>query len=139
VTVTLVDGLVLARSAFNHSMNYRSVLAFGTARKISDTEAKTRALRVIAEHLMAGRWDAVRAPNERELRATTVLEFMIEEASAKTRSGPPQDDEADYSLPVWAGVLPIAIRAGSPESDPRLPPGLDPPEHVLRFHRSSER
>ena len=93
VTVTLVDGLVLARSAFHHSMNYRSVVAFGTARKIDGNEQKTEALRIISDHVIAGRWDEVRAPYEKELKATTVLEFLIEEASAKIRTGPPVDDE----------------------------------------------
>src|SRR5664279_260976 len=96
VTVTLVDGLVLARSAFDHSMNYRSVVAFGTARKIVDPEQKVQALRVISEHLIAGRWADVRGPSDKELKATTVLEFSIEEASSKVRSGPPLDDENDY-------------------------------------------
>jgi len=99
VTVTLVDGLVLARSAFDHSMNYRSVVAFGNARKIADSEQKIRCLRVISEHLIAGRWKEVREPSDKELKATTVLEFSIEEASSKVRSGPPVDSESDYDLP----------------------------------------
>jgi nitroimidazol reductase NimA-like FMN-containing flavoprotein (pyridoxamine 5'-phosphate oxidase superfamily) len=133
VTVTLVDGLVLARSAFHHSMNYRSVMAFGTARAIADPDQKAQALRVISEHLMAGRWEAVRAPYEKELKATAVLEFAIEEASAKVRTGPPLDDEEDYALPIWAGVLPLQLTAGAPVSDPRLTNGAAPPEHVLRY------
>src|SRR5499425_865973 len=100
VNVTLVDGLVLARSAFHHSMNYRSVVAFGTARKIEEPEQKVHALRTISEHLMAGRWNDVRGPNQKELNATAVLEFVMEEASAKVRTGPPLDDEEDYGLPV---------------------------------------
>ena len=135
VTVTLVDGLVLARSAFHHSINYRSVVAFGTARKIKGAERKPEALRVLSEHLISGRWQAVRAPNEKELAATAVLEFVIEEASAKMRTGPPVDDEADYNLPVWAGVLPLALQAGSPLPDVRLIPGTDVPGHVLDCHR----
>jgi nitroimidazol reductase NimA-like FMN-containing flavoprotein (pyridoxamine 5'-phosphate oxidase superfamily) len=129
VTVTLVDGLVLARSAFHHSMNYRSVTAFGTARAIADPAEKTRALRVISEHLIAGRWDDVRGPSEKELKATAVLEFAIEEASAKVRTGPPIDDEEDYALPVWAGVLPLKLEAGDPEPD-------HAPEYVRRFGRT---
>jgi nitroimidazol reductase NimA-like FMN-containing flavoprotein (pyridoxamine 5'-phosphate oxidase superfamily) len=105
VTVTLLDGLVLAKSAFHHSANYRSVMAFGTARKIEERERKLEALRTISEHVIAGRWDEVRRPNPKELKVTSVLEFSIEEASAKVRTGPPIDDEADRDLPVWSGVL----------------------------------
>jgi nitroimidazol reductase NimA-like FMN-containing flavoprotein (pyridoxamine 5'-phosphate oxidase superfamily) len=132
ITVTLVDGLVLARSAFHHSMNYRSVVAFGTAHEIHDPAQKTRALRVISEHLMAGRWDDVRNPSEKELKATAVLEFSIEEASAKIRTGPPLDDEEDYSLPVWAGILPLSLEAQPPIPDSRLTDGIEVPEYVLR-------
>ena len=133
VTVSLVDGLVLARSAFHHSMNYRSVMAFGTARKIDDLGAKTKALHVIAEHLVEGRWSDVRGPNEKELKATAVLEFAIEEASAKIRTGPPLDDEEDYDLAVWAGILPLRLSPGAPVGDPRLKPGVAVPEYV-RFY-----
>ena len=136
VTVTLVDGIVLARSAFHHSMNYRSVVAFGTARKIADAEAKTRALRVISEHVMPGRWQEARWPSEKELKATAVLEFGIEEASAKLRTGPPLDEEADYALPVWAGVLPLRLESKEPVADPRLQPGVAAPEYVLRYRRA---
>jgi nitroimidazol reductase NimA-like FMN-containing flavoprotein (pyridoxamine 5'-phosphate oxidase superfamily) len=132
VTVTLVDGLVLARSAFHHSMNYRSVVAFGTACSIDDPQRKTEALRIVSEHLIAGRWNDVRQPTEKELKATSVLQFTIEEASAKVRQGPPLDDDEDYDLPVWAGVLPISLRAGAPEPDPRLPNHLETPACVLR-------
>ena len=135
VTVTLVDGLVLARSAFHHSMNYRSAVVFGTAREIEDPDQKTEALRVISEHLIAGRWEQVRAPLAHELKATTVLELTIEEASAKLRTGPPADDEADYALPVWAGVLPLALRPGEPEPDARLPEGMAVPDNIQRFGR----
>lgn len=138
VNVTLVDGLVLARSAFHHSMNYRSVMAFGTARIIEDPERKTHALRVISEHVIAGRWEAVRAPYEKELKATAVLEFTIEEASAKVRTGGPLDDEEDYALPVWAGVLPMRLTAGAPVPDARLAAGAEPPEHVLQYRSASE-
>lgn len=132
VTVTLVDGLVLARSAFHHSMNYRSVVAFGNARKINDPEKKIRALNLISEHLIAGRWNDVRGPSEQELKATAVLEFSIEEASAKVRTGPPLDDEEDYSLPVWAGVLPLRLEPQAPIPDPRLA-NTEVPQYVRRF------
>ena len=135
VPVSLVDGLVLARSAFHHSINYRSAVVFGTARKIDDPERKNEALRVISEHLIAGRWDEVRAPHSQELKATTVLELTIEEASAKSRTGPPIDDEADYALPVWAGVLPLALKTGEPEPDARLKECLEPSEFILRYRR----
>ena len=117
VTVTLVDGLVLARSAFHHSMNYRSVVAFGTARLVSAAEEKTKALRTISEHLIKGRWGEVRGPNETELKATAVLEFAIEEASAKVRTGPPMDDAEDLGLDVWAGVLPLALTPAEAVAD----------------------
>lgn len=132
VTVTLVDGLVLARSAFHHSINYRSVVAFGAARRIEDEEAKTRALRIISEHLLAGRWQDVRGPNGKELKATSVIEFSIEEASAKVRTGPPLDDDEDYALPVWAGVLPLGIVTEAPVADSRLPAGIEPPPYLVR-------
>jgi uncharacterized protein len=133
VSVTLVDGLVLARSAFDHSMNYRSVVAFGTARKVAEPEHKLKALRVISEHLIAGRWEDVREPSQKELKATTVLEFSIEEASSKVRSGPPLDDESDYGLPVWAGVLPLEIKSRPPVPDDRLIEGITVPDYVRRF------
>ncbi len=132
VNVTLVDGLVLARSAFHHSMNYRSVVAFGTAQRIDDPAAKNRALRVISDHLIAGRWNDVRPPNEKELKATSVLEFSIEEASAKVRTGPPLDDEEDYQLLIWAGILPLKLQAKDPSADPRLIEGVAVPEYVQR-------
>jgi hypothetical protein len=131
VCVTIVDGLVLARSAFHHSMNYRSVVAFGTARQIEGAEEKTRALRIISEHVIAGRWSDVRGPSDKELKATAVLEFSIEEASAKIRTGPPVDDEEDYSLPVWAGVLPLRMEAKTPVPDPRLAASIKLPPYVL--------
>ena len=136
VTVTIVDGLVLARSAFHHSMNYRSVVAFGTARRVEGEEAKTLALRVISEHLLAGRWQDVRGPNGKELKATSVIEFSIEEASAKVRTGPPADDEEDYALPVWAGILPVSLEARPPIADSRLPEGIEPPPYILGPWRS---
>ena len=137
VTVTLVDGLVLARSAFHHSMNYRSVVAFGTARKINDAARKLEALTIISEHLIAGRWNDVRGPNEQEMKATSVLQFTMEEASAKVRTGPPVDDEEDYDLPVWAGVLPLTLTAGDPIADHRLKDGIEPPDYIPRFRSKS--
>jgi uncharacterized protein len=133
VTVTLVDGLVLARSAFHHSMNYRSVVAFGTARKIVDQAQKSSALRVLSEHLMSGRWDDVRTPTDKELNATSVLEFQIDEASAKVRQGPPLDDEEDYNLPVWAGVVPLLLQSGPPIPDSRLAPETAFPGYLKSF------
>jgi hypothetical protein len=133
VTVTLVDGLVLSRSAFDHSMNYRSVVAFGSVCKIHDTAQKNNSLRIISEHLIAGRWEDVRGPTQKELNATTVLEFSIDEASSKVRSGPPQDDEDDYGLPVWAGVLPLETRSKSPVPDDNLVEGVAVPEYVRQY------
>lgn len=133
LTVTLVDGLVLARSAFNHSMNYRSVVAFGTARKIEDAEQKAEALRVVSDHLIAGRWNEVRGPYEKELKATSVLELVIEEASAKIRTGPPIDEEEDYALPIWAGVLPLALEAKPPIPDPKMTDAIEIPASVRAF------
>lgn len=135
ITVTLVDGLVLARSAFHHSMNYRSVVAFGITQKVKDGERKLRALRSISEHLLPGRWGDVRAPSEKELKATTILEFTIEEASAKIRTGPPLDDEADYRLPVWAGVLPLTLQATLPVPDLRVAEDIKLPSYVLQFRK----
>ena len=133
VTVTLVDGLVLARSAFHHSMNYRSVVVFGTARKLEYETQKRSALRVVSEHLIRGRWDDVREPNSKELKTTSVLEFQIEEASAKVRQGPPLDDEEDYSLSMWAGIVPLKLTAGNPAADSRLAPGTALPSYLADF------
>lgn len=116
VTVTLLDGLVLARSAFHHSMNYRSVVVFGRAREVDGGE-KARALDSLVEHVMRGRSRDVRPPNEIEMRATTVLALPLGEASAKIRTGPPVDDDEDYGLPVWAGVVPIRLTRGEPVAD----------------------
>src|ERR1700743_708890 len=134
VCVTVVDGLVLPRSAFHHSMNYRSVVAFGTARKIDDVQGKAEALRVVADHLIAGRWEEVRSPTAKELKATSVLEFTIEDASATIRPGPPIDDEDDYALSVWAGVVPLHLQARAPLRDPRLAKDIVTPEYVHKFH-----
>lgn len=133
VSVFLVDGLVLARSAFHHSMNYRSVVAFGTARSIEEREHKIDALRIISEHYMPGRWREVRWPSDLELNATKVLEFSIDEASAKMRTGPPLDDASDYALPVWAGVLPLPMRCGPPIADERLAEGIEVPNSVRLY------
>src|SRR5260370_7934889 len=129
-----MDWLVLSRSAFDHSMNYRSIVAFGTARKVVDPEQKVKALRVISEHLIAGRWADVRGPSEKELKATTVLEFSIEEASSKVRNGPPLDEESDYGLPEWAGVLPLEIRSRPPIPDDQLVEGTPLPYYSLAYH-----
>ncbi|MDQ1453639.1 MAG: uncharacterized protein QOK38_3505, partial [Acidobacteriaceae bacterium] len=122
----------------HHSMNYRSVVAFGMARSIEDIQGKVEALRVISDHLIAGRWNEVRKPTAKELKATSVLEFTIEDASAKTRSGPPLDDEEDYALPVWAGVVPLQLRAAAPLRDPRLEHDLAVPEYVHKFHANGD-
>jgi nitroimidazol reductase NimA-like FMN-containing flavoprotein (pyridoxamine 5'-phosphate oxidase superfamily) len=135
VTVTLIDGLVLARSAFHHSVNYRSVVILGRATPVEDPDEKNRALAAFTEHIMRGRWDAIRQPTEQELKATSVLALPLEEVSAKVRTGPPKDDEADYSLPIWAGVLPLPIVPGKPIPDPRLIPGIATPANVLNYSR----
>jgi nitroimidazol reductase NimA-like FMN-containing flavoprotein (pyridoxamine 5'-phosphate oxidase superfamily) len=134
VTVTLVDGYVLARSAFHHSMNYRSVTILGRARLVSELEEKLQALRLITDHVVPGRWNEVRAPNELEMRQTIVLAVPLEEVAAKVRTGPPADDEEDYQLPVWAGVVPITTQLGQPVSDGRVL--ADVPEvDLARFAR----
>jgi nitroimidazol reductase NimA-like FMN-containing flavoprotein (pyridoxamine 5'-phosphate oxidase superfamily) len=132
VAVTLLDGLVLARSAFNHSMNYRSVVIFGRATAVENPADKLKALRLFTERVMPGRWNELRAPKEIELRATLVLELPIVEASAKIRSGPPEDDEDDMAAPVWAGVLPLVLRKGDLVPDST---GIDPPEYLRRDER----
>lgn len=119
VTVTLLDGLVLARSVFNHSMNYRSVVILGTATLVDDPAEKIAALRALSEHILPQRWDDSRQPNDKELKATSVLRIPIEEFSAKVRVGPPIDDEEDYSFPTWAGVIPLTMTAGAPIRDER--------------------
>jgi nitroimidazol reductase NimA-like FMN-containing flavoprotein (pyridoxamine 5'-phosphate oxidase superfamily) len=136
VTVTLVDGLVLARSAFHHSINYRSVVVFGRARVVESEEEKSAALEAFTEHIMPGRWADVRWPTAQELAATTVLAIPLSEASAKVRTGPPVDDEEDYALPVWAGVLPLGVERGAPEPDPRLPPETPLPAYIEQFDLS---
>jgi nitroimidazol reductase NimA-like FMN-containing flavoprotein (pyridoxamine 5'-phosphate oxidase superfamily) len=135
VTVTLLDGLVLARSIFNHSMNYRSVVVLGKAMLVDDPEEKLEALRILSEHIIPGRWDDVRQPNDRELKATSVLRLPIEEFSAKVRQGPAIDDEEDYSFPTWAGVVPIDTTVGEPIPDSRLVPPRDVPPYVKNYSR----
>ena len=136
VTVTLLDGLVLARSAFHHSMNYRSVVIFGRATPVEDRTEKMSALFALSEHIIRDRWPDVRGPNESELRQTTVLSLPIDEASAKIRTGPPLGDEEDYDMEVWAGVLPLRILPGQPISDPRLVADIEPPGYVANYARS---
>jgi len=135
VTVTLLDGLVLARSAFHHSMNYRSVVVFGKATLVEDPEEKMSALFALSEQIIRGRWNDVREPTELEVKATTVLSLTLEEASAKIRTGPPLDDEEDYGLPMWAGVVPLKLTAGPPINDPRLPEGVPVPEYASNYRR----
>ena len=135
VTVTLIDGLVLARSAFHHSMNYRSAVVFGKAKIITDETEKFEALRLFTEHILPERWNEVREPNAKEMKATTVLALPIEEASAKVRTGGPVDDEEDYSLDVWAGVIPLKMTVGEPENDERLKSGIAAPEYASNYQR----
>ena len=135
VTVTLLDGLVLARSVFNHSMNYRSVVILGKAELVDDPEEKLSALRTLSEHILPGRWDDSRQPNDRELKQTSVLRVPIEEFSAKVRTGPPMDDEEDYSFPTWAGVMPLETKPGVPIPDPLLDPKHEAPPYVTRYSR----
>ena len=135
VTVTLVDGLVLARSVFHHSMNYRSVVVFGRPHEVTDPDEKMRALEVITEQVAHGRWADARHPNETEFKGTTVLALEIEEASAKLRTGPPGDDEEDYELPIWAGVIPVTTTFGPSVDDPALADGIDQPGYVTDYRR----
>jgi uncharacterized protein len=135
VLVTLLDGLVLARSAFHHSMNYRSVMIFGKASVIHGEQKKIAALRAFAEHVVPGRWSQVRPPNKRELKATTVLELPLQEASAKIRAGDPIDDDEDYALNVWAGVIPLHLAASAPVDDAKLKDDIVAPENVSNYNR----
>ena len=134
VCVTLLDGLVLARSAFHHSINYRSVVIFGQALEVTDTDEKMAALKTFTDKVAPGRWAEIRGPDKQEMKATMVLAIPIEEASAKIRTGPPKDDEPDYALPVWAGVVPIRHVAGSPETDPDMKMETPVPEYVGHFN-----
>ncbi|QXJ21332.1 pyridoxamine 5'-phosphate oxidase family protein [Actinomadura graeca] len=133
VTVTHVDGLVLARSLFHHSINYRSAMIYGTPRLVTDATEKLTALRVITEALAPGQWDVARAPTRKEMAAVAVLALPLDEASVKIRQGPPGDDEEDYALDVWAGVLPVRQTFGPPAPDPRLRPGVPVPGHIARL------
>jgi uncharacterized protein len=134
VTVTIVDGLVLARSAFHHSMNYRSVVVFGRARLVTGRDEKETALRRFTDHIVPGRWAELRPVTDQELKGTSVLALPIEEASAKVRTGPPLDDAEDLEWPVWAGVVPLVTTAGEPVPDAHVKPGLPPfdPERLRR-------
>jgi nitroimidazol reductase NimA-like FMN-containing flavoprotein (pyridoxamine 5'-phosphate oxidase superfamily) len=135
VTVTILDGIVLARSAFHHSMNYRSVVILGKAELVTDADEKYRALEAFAEHVVPGRWADVRPPTPKELKATSVLRLPIMEASAKIRTGPPIDDEADYSMDVWAGVIPVELAALGPIPDARLEASVRTPKYVRTYRR----
>jgi nitroimidazol reductase NimA-like FMN-containing flavoprotein (pyridoxamine 5'-phosphate oxidase superfamily) len=135
LTVSLIDGLVLARSAMHHSANYRSVVLLGTARSVEQPAEKLAALRAVVEHIVPGRWGEIRPPSEDELTATAVLAIPIEEASAKVRTGAPIDDEEDYALGAWAGVIPLSVSAGAPEPDALLAAGIALPPHVERYRR----
>jgi nitroimidazol reductase NimA-like FMN-containing flavoprotein (pyridoxamine 5'-phosphate oxidase superfamily) len=130
VTVTIIDGFVMARSAFRHSANYRSVMVLGTARKITDNDEKEVRLKIFVDTLFPGRWDILRPMKSKELKATTVMSLPISEASAKVRTGGPRDDEEDYALPIWAGVVPLHVQVGAPIADTLNLPGLVPPAHV---------
>lgn len=138
VAVTLIDGLVLARSAFHHSVNYRSVVIFGKAKLISDEAEKSNALRLFTEHLIRNRWTDIRPPTSNELKATIVLSLPLDEASAKIRVGDPKDDEEDYEMNVWAGVVPLNITPGEPIDDGRLKSGINPPDYVINYKRSQK-
>jgi nitroimidazol reductase NimA-like FMN-containing flavoprotein (pyridoxamine 5'-phosphate oxidase superfamily) len=139
LTVTLADGVVLARSAFHHSLNYRSAVLLGTMRLVTGREERLRALEAFTEQLIPGRWAEVRPPSPQELKGTSVLALPLAEASAKVRTGPPVDDDEDLALPVWAGVLPLRTVTGPPEPDPQLPAGAAPPEHVARWRPTAGR
>jgi nitroimidazol reductase NimA-like FMN-containing flavoprotein (pyridoxamine 5'-phosphate oxidase superfamily) len=135
VTVTLLDGLVLARSIFNHSMNYRSVVILGTALAVNDAKEKLEALHLLSEHILPGRWAESRQPNEKELKATLVMRLPIEEFSAKVRQGPPIDDEEDYAFSTWAGVIPLEMVPGKPVNDLRLDPAREVPAYAKNYSR----
>jgi len=135
LSVTLVDGLVLGRSAFHTSVNYRSVILYGQAREVSDPVEKGNAFRVMVEHAIPGRWNDVRTPNKAEIARTIVLALPIEEASAKVRTGAPVDEEEDYALACWAGVIPLGEAAGAPVDDPKLTPGIDAPRYARAYRR----
>jgi hypothetical protein len=135
LTVSLIDGIVLARAAMHHSANYRSVVLLGAARLVEDHDEQMAGYEAIVEHVVPGRWREVRPPNANELKATALLALPIEEASAKVRTGPPLDDEEDYALPAWAGVIPLTMTAGQPLADPRLPAQTPIPQHLASYAR----
>jgi nitroimidazol reductase NimA-like FMN-containing flavoprotein (pyridoxamine 5'-phosphate oxidase superfamily) len=135
ITVTLTDGLVLARSVFNHSMNYRSVVALGKATLVDQLGEKLEALRAFTEKILPGRWDDARKPNDKELKATSILKLPLTEVSAKIRSGPVQDDEEDYALPVWAGIVPLHVQADAPVRDDRCDPSIPTPAYAANYRR----
>jgi hypothetical protein len=135
VTVTLVDGIVMARSGFHSSMNYRSVVILGRAKQVEGRDEKLAALAAFSEQVMPGRWKDLRETTDAELKGTLVLTLPLKEVSAKVRTGPPKDDEADYALPLWAGVLPLKLTAGTPIDDPRLPKGIGPPDYARNYKR----
>ena len=132
---TIVDGLVLARSVFHHSVNYRSAVVFGRGRLVTDVQEKLAALEAVTEHIVPGRWKEARLPNQKELNATSVVSIRIDEASAKVRLGPPVDEEEDYTLPVWAGVLPLQEMPSSPIRDERQSETVTLPDYVARYSR----
>jgi nitroimidazol reductase NimA-like FMN-containing flavoprotein (pyridoxamine 5'-phosphate oxidase superfamily) len=134
-TATLIDALVLARSAFHHSINYRSVVVLGNSTLVTEDDEKNKALEAITNHIVPGRWYDVRWPNELELKATSVLKLPIEEASAKLRTGPPIDDEEDYAMNIWAGILPVELETGAPIDDDRLDNGAVPPNNITNYTR----
>ncbi|KAB2923727.1 MAG: pyridoxamine 5'-phosphate oxidase family protein [Bacteroidetes bacterium] len=136
LTMTLIDGIVFARSVFHHSMNYRSAMLFGTGRAVTDPEEKWKAFEALTEHIAKGRWNDARVPNEVETKTTAVVAVEIESASAKVRTGGANDEEEDYALPVWAGVLPLSLTPGTPEPDPRMENGTSVPEYVRRYTRT---
>ena len=135
ITVTLTDGLVLARSVFNHSMNYRSVVALGKATLVDSPEEKLEALHAFTEKIVPGRWNDARQPSEKELKATSILRLPLTEVSAKVRSGPVEDDVPDYALSVWAGIVPLRLTAGAPIRDERCDPAIPAPAYATRFER----
>ena len=135
VAITLLDGLRLARSVVHHSLNYRSAVIFGRGSLVEDEQERLEALKALTEHIVPGRWDDARGPTRQEMQATAVVSLSIESASAKVSSGPPSDEEEDYALPVWAGVLPLRQQALEPEDDPRLSPGIPVPEYIAHYER----
>ncbi len=139
ITVTLVDGLVLARSVFHHSMNYRSVVVFGSGKVIESPEEKEKAMEEFVERIIPGRWSEARLPKPQEIKATTIIAFDLKEASAKIRTGDPVDDEEDYDLPVWAGVIPLQTEVKAPIADPRLSSKISLPEYVKTWSPRRER